>query len=63
MTGAGSAEHSVSEASKRTAVRNTRKRLNVTTPAAGRAMPDPAAESSIIWAKFSVETGCCRTLG
>jgi len=62
MTGAGSAEHGVSEASKRTAVRNTRKRLNVTAPAAGRAMSGPTGESSIIWARFRVETGCCLTL-
>jgi hypothetical protein len=62
MTGARSAEHGGSETSKGTAVRNTRKRLNATAPATGRAMPDPAAESSIIWVKFRVETGCCRTL-
>jgi hypothetical protein len=57
MTGAGSAVHGGSEASKRTVARNTHKRLNVTTPAAGHAMPGPAAESSIIWARFRVETG------
>ena len=63
MTGAGSAEHGVSEASKRTAVRNTRKRLNVTAPAAGRATSGPTAESSIIWARFRVETGCLSDIG
>ena len=61
MTGAEIAEHGGSKTSKRTAARNTRKRLNVA-PAAGRAMSGPTAESSIIWARFRVETGCCRTL-